>query len=333
MSPVENNLKELLEMCNEFTDKKKQCQDYINKNTEYKGHSKLGWYLLTDADVKLEKKNPGIVLTAVFKKYNDNKTAQIKRSRSSVGLPADKLNSKEMSDKLIFFIKDVDENTGDDRKVYDYQPGIGWDGVESSFKKNVITSMYALYYSYAYKKISWIVLQISSGYRNAERQSNAMIDYAHVLRKGLSKEYGYKDSMKLIEHLYANGDFLTYDRTIFSVVPSLVSPVPENYTPNPLAIKQWDLYEKVTNTGEKTAFNYYFTNIAYKRMYNNPGAMKEFLYLWFGITRYLFPHMRHTALDFSKNNESQRDDFNAILTKHGIKAGPPYSTGNFHVSK
>ena len=327
MSTVESSTNQLVTLIKENTQDKALLDEYIKKRAEYTGHGKLGWYLLTDDDVAKEKALSGIVLKNVYSKYS-SKTAQIKRSRSSVGLPTEKLDSKEISDKLIFFIKDVDENTGDDRKVYDYQSGIGWDGVESSFKKNVITSMYALYYSYAYLKKTWIVLQISSGYRDAIRQSNAMVDYAHVLRKGLSKEYGYKDSMRLIEHLYANGDFLTYDPVQFNIVPNLIHP--NNYTKN---TEQWDLYKKVTNTGEKTAFNYYFTNIAYKRMYNNPGAMKEFLYLWFGITGYIFPHMRHTALDFSKNNESQRDDFNTILNKYGIKVEYSYTPGNFHVSK
>ena len=46
----------------------------------------------------------------------------------------------------------------------------------------------------------------------------------------------------------------------------------------------------------------------------------------------IFPHMRHTALDFSKNNESQREDLKTIAKKNNISGHKTYSSGNFHMA-
>ena len=42
--------------------------------------------------------------------------------------------------------------------------------------------------------------------------------------------------------------------------------------------------------------------------------------------------MRHTALDFSKNNESQREDLKTIAKKNNISGHKTYSSGNFHMA-
>ena len=281
-------------------------------------------------------------------------------SRKVVGLPVDRVSSEEISKKQMFFF----DFAIPESDLYKFQhSGIGWAGVDGWFRTDVIKSMRALYIFYAYKKIPWKLLEITSSYRDAIGQSNAMIDYAHSARGALSTEYpSHTASMRLIEHINANGDLLTDDPILFNKALGLplinenlavgyIEPIgfikeqnlilisaykknPENYKPSSFAIKQLDLYEKVTVTGEKKAFDIYFIDSTRPRMYNNPNAMKKFLYLWFEQTKEVFPHMRHTALDFSKNNDSQREDFGKFLKKYGINTSGPYKkTGNFHVSK
>ena len=357
VSTTESSTNQVVTLLKHLTQDKELINAYAkhNLNKIFGTHTLRGWHPI-ETGVSLAQMNPILFYTTIKDKAPN--IEQMKWSRKIVGLPVDKISSEEISKKQMFFF-DFEIPESDLRK---FQTGISWDGVEGSFKTNVIKSMRELYISYAYKKIPWILLEISSGYRNAERQSNAMIDYAHDKRKGLSKEYAHKDSMILIEHLNANGDLLTHDPIQFNkdlglplinenLAIGYIEPVgfikeqnlilisaykknPENYKPSSLAKDQWNLYEKVTVTGEKKAFDIYFSTLTRPRMYKNSGAMKEFLYLWFEQTGYIFPHMRHTALDFSKNNKDQREEFGKILKQYSITAGEPYEkTGNFHVSK
>ena len=336
MSTTESSINKLVSTVKQNTQDKALLDEYIKKRAEYTGHGKLGWYLLTDDDVAKEKALSGIVLKNVYSKYS-SKTAQIKRSRSSVGLPTEKLDSKEMSDKLIFFIKDVDESTGEDKKVYIFQKStIDWNGVESSLKKNVITSMYALYYSYAYLKKTWIVLQISSTYRTERAQAVAMVDW--VLAKGETKLIEtYKNSTRnapltLISSLYYNENHLIC-REI--KVDGIEHSCKRGSVNSCKADEQHSLLEKLSSS-EKDVFKNY-TKTIYPggtiSLKNNKAQMKTIMENWLKASGLKSDHQEDKAVDFgSANKGEQQELFRTILKNHNVKMNKEnYSDGNFHI--
>lgn len=203
--------------------------------------------------------------------------------------------------------------------VYKFQSGISWSGIDTSFKDKVIKAMCELYCQYLKEGRSWIILEISSAYRDKVDQSRVMVEESHLRRKNLVNEYIYKDSMKLLVHLYEHGDLLTHNPVRFHQDQTLIwmqeyQKNPNNYHPSQSAKDQWELYNKVTHSGEKAAFDRYFSFSAYDRIYNNKEAMIEFLILWFQETGYILAHMRNKALDFSsKNAGEQQEKFREIL--------------------
>ena len=219
--------------------------------------------------------------------------------------------------------------------VFKFQPGIDLGGVNSTFRDNVIDAMCELYCKYKKENKKWDILEISSAYRTERAQAVAMVDW--VLAKGETKLIEtYKNSTRkapltLISSLYYNDNHLIckdmgIDEFIQSCKHGSVSSCKSN--------EQHSLLESLSSS-EKDVFKNY-TKTIYPSgtisLKNNKDQMKTIMENWLKASGMKSDHQKGEAIDFGRNNASQRKPFEDILKKHSIVVSTPYENGNFHIN-
>ena len=232
------------------------------------------------------------------------------------------LNGKEIKgnetikvgDKLV----NIDKIEG---VVFIFQSGIGWGGVDSTFKTRLIQAMCKFYCDYKMRGKTWIILEISSVYRDDDHQARVMIDtYMHQGRRKMSEIYGstWDNGVNLISDLYYDGNHLPCNNGCIH---------DKDHIKCTWHTDQISSYNTIKG---QSAFTTYLTDTS-TNLKNNKEEAKKILAEWIKVSGNSSRHSQQVAADFSKRNNSQHGRFNEILKNYGLTVSKVYTAGNFHV--
>ncbi|MGL4677613.1 MAG: hypothetical protein ACRCWI_08130, partial [Brevinema sp.] len=257
---------------------------------------------------------------------------EIKEMFAPISNTDDDLHQLETPPKGDYIEEDIEENCLGELKdeelegvVYKFQPNISWDGVDLKFKGKVIKAMRKLYCDYRSSNREWTILEISSAYRDDRRQAQAMVDHQlafdrHQLVDVYANRYG--NALQLISNLFYNDNHLRCDGMCLVTGQSVC---------------EYGVYQKslliLLSQKEQEVFTPYsnkdipFANIKLK---GNREKIKDLLELWIKASGFKSPHTSNKALDFSRKNIGQRDEFKKILENDKIILSS-YKAGYFHI--
>ena len=318
VSTAESSINKLVSLVREETQDKALLNAYSKHslNKEFSNRCINGWHPLKKG-LSLAQINPISFYTTIKDKASS--VELMKWSREVVGLPIDRISSEEIFKKQMFYFDfEIPESV-----LYTTNKDLS--KLESSFKKNVITSMYALYYSYAYKKIPWIVLEISSSYRDTAGQARVMVDSILVKdRYNMVQIYpkAHYFALQLITDLYYDGNHLGCQDGCMHNKGQIVC----GYF-----ISQRGLYNNTTLG--KSAFDIYLNDTS-TNLQKNTDKIKVLLESWITKSGYKSNHQNNKALDFSARNKTQFEEFNKILREYGISKNWVYEDSkSSHISQ
>ena len=209
--------------------------------------------------------------------------------------------------------------------VFKFQSStISWTDVDSTFQKDVIDAMCELYCQYKKENKTWIMLEITSAYRDAKHQARVMIDtYMHQGRRKMSEIYSSKwdNAVNLISDLYYDGNHLGCDLVCLITNSGLC-----NY-----GAQQKSLFNSLPSSEQQAFPPHFNSGRSHISLKGNKDQAKIILEKWIEVSNVLSNHTKRKAVDFSKNNNSQHSDFNRILRNYGLTVSEVYKAGNFHV--